>query len=191
MRTNIYLITLIATAMVFTLGCGGAAENTNISIKTNTANTNGNYASAETNSPVATTKKAEVATTNNAPTLGPVVQAYYDALKRKDDKAIRDVLVSAYLKEVEKDMREENKTSMTEYLASYDTIPEKPVEVRNEIINGSNGVAELKGGAYPNWTAFVFAIEGGKWKLTGGSPDVQTVTSQKAPDGEIPEPGKK
>ena len=117
-----------------------------------------------------TTKKPAAATTNNAPTLAPVVQTYYEALKKKDDALLKTVMSQEFIKTVESDMKAEKKTSIAAYMAEFDTIPEKPVEVRNEKIEGTDAVADLKGGAYINWTPFAFTNEGGKWKFTGGSP---------------------
>ena len=177
MSTKLYFTTFLAGLSIFLTACGGTPmPNANISNKTNTIN--GNVAQTDINSPVATNKKPEVATANNAPTIGPVVQAYYDALKKKDDAALQKVLAAAYIKSVQVDMKKEKKSGMAAYLAEYDTIPEKPVEVRNEKIDGDKAVADLKGGAYINWTVFAFIKENGMWKFTGGSPETQSVLSQ-------------
>jgi hypothetical protein len=177
MRFKSQFLIIFAAISISLAACGGTpspnANTANANAGSNAAN-----APANTDNPVATTKKAEAPTTNNAPTIGPVVQAYYDALKKKDDAALQNVLSAAYIKGVQADMKAEKKTGMAAYLAEYDTIPEKPVEVRNERIEGDKAVAELKGGAYVNWTAFSFINEGGKWKFTGGSPEIQSVTSQ-------------
>ena len=71
---------------------------------------------------------------------------------------------------MEAEMKEDKKTNLAAFMAETDTIPDKPVEVRNEKIEGNNAVAELKGGVYLNWTPFAFVNEGGKWRFTGGSP---------------------
>jgi hypothetical protein len=171
-----FLLSLLITiAAIGAVACGSGPANNGNSPGNATA-VNSNTVSTA-NSPVETTKKPVAETTNNAPTIAPVVQAYYDALKKKDDAALMNVLAAAFVKSVQADMKAEKKTGMAAYLAEYDTIPDKPVEVRNEKIVGDKAVAELKGGAYLNWTAFSFINEGGKWKFTGGSPDIQTVTS--------------
>jgi len=162
---NLYLI--LAVALLTTLvGCGGSETPANVA-NTNTTNTN---AAPPANTGLETTKKPEVATTNNAPTLSPVVQTYYEALKKKDDGLLKSVMSQAFIKSVEDDMKAEERTGFAAYMAEFDTIPEKPVEVRNENISGNNAVAEIKGGTYVNWTPFAFVNEGGKWKFTGGSP---------------------
>ena len=165
MQLKIFL-TLITTALLLA-GCG-TDTTTNVA-NTNVANVNTNAAPANT-AVLEPTKKPETATTNNAPTLAPVVQTYYEALKKKDDALLRSVMSQEFLKSIEADMKQEKKTGLAAYMAETDTIPEKPVEVRNERIEGNNAVAEIKGGAYLTWTPFAFANEGGKWKFTGGSP---------------------
>ncbi|MBK7804567.1 MAG: hypothetical protein IPJ55_18325 [Chloracidobacterium sp.] len=166
--------------VILAAGCGNSPANNAVnSGKTNTANTanatNAVNAPANADNAVATTAKPEAATENNAPTITPVVNTYYDALKRKDDAALQSVLSAAFIKSVQDDMKAEKKTGMAAYLALYDTIPEKPVEVRNEKIEGDKAVAELKGGAYIKWTAFSFIKENGAWKFTGGSPEIDSV----------------
>ncbi|MEO8042803.1 MAG: nuclear transport factor 2 family protein [Acidobacteriota bacterium] len=150
-------------------GCGGTTTTINVS-NTNGANTAGNAAIPASNSALETTKKPEAATANNAPTLAPVVQAYYKALQTKDAALLKSVMSKEFIASVEADMKEEKKTNIAAYLAEFDKIPEKPVEVRNEKIEGNDAVAEIKGGTYVNWTPFAFINEGGKWKFTGGSP---------------------
>jgi hypothetical protein len=168
MKFNIFLTFIVAIGITFA-GCGGTTTNTNVS-NANVANVNANAPAQPTNSALEPVKKPEAATTNNAPTLAPVVQTYYDALKKKDDAMVKSVMSQEFIKSIESDMKAEKKTSIAAYMAETDSIPDKPVEVRNEKIEGNNGVAEIKGGAYLTWTPFAFVNEGGKWKFTGGSP---------------------
>jgi len=171
MRLNLILTFVIGVALA-AAGCGGGTTTPTGGSNANVANTNStNNVNATAENPgLETTKKPEAATTNNAPTIAPVVQTYYDALKKKDDALLKSVMTQEFIKSVEADMKQEKKTSLAAYMAEFDSIPEKPVEVRNEKIEGNDAVAELKGGAYLNWTPFAFANEGGKWKFTGGSP---------------------
>ena len=163
------ILGFVLALSIVSMGCGeGTTTTPTGGTNTNLANTNA--ASPAANTDLGATKKPEAATTNDAPTLAPVVQAYYEALKKKDDALLKSVMSQAFIKSVEDDMKEEKKTSIAAYMAEFDTIPEKPVEVRNEKIEGNDAVAELKGGAYINWTPFAFTNEGGKWKFTGGSP---------------------
>lgn len=170
---------ILAALSVGLAACGSSpASNTNTAnfASVNASNT-GISAPSDPQSPVATNKKAEAATENAAPTLGPVVQAYYDALKRKDDAALQNVLAAATIKKTQADMKSEKRTGMAAYLAEYD-LTDKPVEVRNEQISGEKGLAEIRGGAYLKWTPFLFVNEGGKWKYTGITPDLQAVSPQ-------------
>ena len=167
MQSKIFL-TFVLGIGVLSAACGGATTPTG-GTNTNLANTNAASPAANASNldPV---KKTEAATSNNAPTLAPVVQTYYDALKKKDDALIKSVMSQEFIKNIESDMKEEKRTGIAAYMAEFDTIPDKPVEVRNEKIEGKDAVAEIKGGAYVNWTPFAFINEGGKWKFTGGSP---------------------
>lgn len=169
MKVKILFFTTLSAFSILLTGCGGG--------ETNTSNANVANANAENTSPhgpLSTTKKPEAETTNNAPTLAPVVATYFDALKKKDDAQLRSVLTQDFIKLLEADMKAEKKTNLAAYLAETESIPEQP-EVRNEQITGNKGVAEVRGGVYKTWTPFSFANEGGKWKLTGGSSDLQTV----------------
>jgi hypothetical protein len=168
MKFNIFLSIVVAVGIAIA-GCGGTATNTNVANST-LANNNLNAATPAANSGLEPVKAPEAATANNAPTLTPVVQTYYEALKKKDDALIKSVMSQEFIKTIESDMKEEKKTSIAAYMAETDSIPDKPVEVRNEKIEGNNAVAEIKGGAYLTWTPFAFVNEGGKWKFTGGSP---------------------
>jgi hypothetical protein len=165
------------TTLIFSIviaGCGSGPA-------TNTPNTPANTTniSVNANNPLATTKKPVAETTNSAPTLSPVVQAYYEALKKKDDAALARVLSKQLLSDVQTDMKAEKKTKMAEFVAETDQIPDKPVEVRNEAITGDKAVAEIRGGSYVNWTKIAFVKEGGTWKLSNESPELQGVPKSK------------
>lgn len=170
MRT-IFFTTLLAFTIVVS-GCGGEAPNS--TANANTANANASNTSPH--GPLSTTKKPEAETTNNAPTLAPVIATYYEALKKKDDSEFRSVLTQPFIKNLEADMKADKETgSLVAYVAKTESVPEQPVEVRNEQITGNKGVAEVRGGVYKTWTPFAFALENGKWKLTGGSSDLDAV----------------
>lgn len=168
-----FQITFFISILIFTIfltGCPGT--------ETPNSNTNGanNAAAPKNNSDLTTTKKVEAPTENNAPTIAPVVHAYYDALKKKDDAALRKVLTAEFIKRQEEFMKDDTKkwTSLAAFMADTDKT-EPPVEVRNEVIKGDIAIAELKGGSYVNWTAFEFAKVDGVWKFTGNSPDLKSV----------------
>ena len=169
---SIFFTTLIAFTIVIS-GCGGG-ETANSTANSSAANANASNTSPH--GPLSTTKKPEAETTNNAPNLTPVVVTYYEALKKKDDAQFRSVLTQAFIKNLEADMKADKETgSLVAYVAKTESIPEQPIEVRNEQITGSKGVAEVRGGVYKTWTPFAFALENGKWKLTGGSSDLDAV----------------
>ena len=164
MRSNIIFLSLVTFVAVSVFGCGGGDAPSNVS-NVNTANTN-----TGANTGLETVKKPEAETTNNAPTLAPVVHAYYDALKKKDDAAVRQVLAADFVRSLEADMKEEKKTGLAAYLAETDRIPEKQMEVRNEKIEGNKGIAQVKGGSYAAFVTIAFVNEGGKWKLSNETP---------------------
>lgn len=166
-----YKILFFTTFLVFTIlavGCGGPATNTNNNTPVNANRNTGNSGVVFNPTP----KTAEP-TTNDAPTLGPVVRTYYEAMKKKDDALLRTVLSQAMLKQLEADMKSENKTGLAAFAAELDRPGD--IQVRNEKIEGDKGVAELKGGAYFDWTKLGFVKEDGKWKMSNESPEIQGV----------------
>jgi hypothetical protein len=46
-------------------------------------------------------------------------------------------MTQEFIKDIQADMKTEKKTNMAAYMAEFDTIPETPVEVRNEKIEGT------------------------------------------------------
>ena len=167
--------TLILTTVLLTIllaGCSQTEEpktaaNAN-KITVNAANS----AAAETNVPAFnTTKQPEAPTTNNAPTLTPVVMAFYEALKKKDEAALRKVYSQKTLKTMEADMKTDEINSFYEFITFSEQVPDRPFEVRNEQIQGDTAVAEIRGGSYPNGIRRIFVKENGEWKMTNDSPE--------------------
>ncbi len=171
-----FYILLFFTACI--IGCGGSETLTNTASTGKPANTNAPIAGAD--NPLKTTKTPEAATTNNAPTLAPVVQSYYEALKKKDDAALRKIYSQATLKTLEDDMKSENKKSLVEFIIELEPAPDTPFTVRNEQIQGDTGVAEMRGGSYPNGIKIKFVKENGEWKMTNESPEIQSVKQSTA-----------
>ena len=159
----------------FLIGCG-ASDNSNVAVvvSTNSANANA-VAPNSVNNPLATTKTPEISTTNNAPTLAPVVQKYYEALKGKDDAALKKIYSQATLKSLEADMKDERQTSLIKFITELEPVPDQPFTVRNEQLQGDTAIAEMRGGSYPNGIKIKFVKENGEWKMTNESPDVQSV----------------
>lgn len=167
------LLTLLITLAGLFAACGGPTDTNSAANASKTSNGN---VPATSNNGVETTKKPDAPTTNDAPTFKPVVVAYYDALKKKDDAGLRKVLSDELIKSLEADMKSEKKTNLAAYVAETDKVPENGIEVRNEKINGDKGVAEVKGGSYINWAPLAFVREGGVWKLSNENPDIDAVT---------------
>ena len=167
---NIFFIAIIAFLLS---ACSGSNTPTN---STNAAtNKTANVAATNSNNPLATNRTPEAATANNAPTLAPVVQSYYDFWKKKDDAGLKKIFSQATLKSFETDMKTDKKSSLSDWLSSNETLPDKPFEARNEKIENDAAVAEIKGGSYAVWTPVKFVKENGEWKMTNESPDFDSV----------------
>ncbi len=164
---------------IFLIGCGATETGTNTA-NTKSANTITNTVTANTDNPLNTTRTPEAATTNNAPTLAPVVQNYYEALKKKDDAALRKIYSQKTLKSLEADMKSENKKSLAEFITELEPVPDTPFTVRNEQIQGDTATAEIRGGTYPNGIKIKFIKENGEWKMTNESPEIQSVKQSTA-----------
>jgi len=162
---------------IFLIGCGNSETSVNT---TNTKPINTNAATVNADNPLNTTRMPEAVTTNNAPTLAPVVQNYYAALQKKDDAALRKVYSQATLKSLEADMKSEKKTSLVEFITELEPVPDKPFETRNEQIQGDTAIAEMRGGSYPNGIKIKFVRENGEWKMTNESPEIQSVKQSTA-----------
>lgn len=175
MRFNILLLTLILSATMFFVGCGTTETPSNANSKP--ANTNTNTASVNSNDPFATNKKPEAATSNNAPTLAPIVNNYYDALKKKDEAGVKKYLSQAALKYWQDEMKSEKKNSLVAILEDNESPVEDKREVRNETVQGDTAFAEMKGGSLGVWTKVKFVKENGEWKFASPaeSPELEGV----------------
>ena len=173
-----YITFLVIALFALLTGCGGSPVANGLP-NANAKPANGAPAS-NSNDAMVPVKKVDAPTTNNAPTISPVVAAYYEALKTKNDAALKAVLTDEVIRSIMADMEEENRTDFAAFVAEYETMPKTPVEVRNEQITGNKAVAEIKGGTYANWTPMVFVNDGGKWKWTGDSPDTDALKAKPA-----------
>lgn len=174
MTFNKFLIVFTAFTLFLT-ACGGDKPAPNATTNTNTVtptNSNSNTAPSS-NSPIATTTATPATITNSADTIKPVVLAYYEALKTKNDAALKKVYSQATLASLEKDAKEEGKKSLIEFITELEPVPDQPFEVRNEQINGDVAIAEMRGGSYPNGIKIKFVKENGEWKMTNESPEFQ------------------
>lgn len=158
---KIIFFILISVCLISLTGCGGSTPPPGNSNTVSNTKVNSNSAMNAFEGQ----KKPETAKNNDAPTLGPVMKAYYDALRNKDEAGLRKVYSQAALKELEADMKSEGKKSLVDYIGSSEPPGDKPFEVRNEKIEGDTATAEIKGGSYAVWTRWAFVRENGEWKL--------------------------
>ena len=161
MRLNITFFTTVFILTLFLNGCTSSTETTD---STNTANKPTNVATSNTNNPLETTKKPETATTNNAPTLAPVVATYYAALLKKDEAGAKKVLSQSAIKYWLEEKSEDLPTLLA-ILEDNEAPVEVKREVRNEKITGETAVAEIRGGSLGVWTPIAFVKENGEWKF--------------------------
>ena len=108
-----------------------------------------------------------------AATLRPVVSAYCDAMRAKNEAGLRKVYSRATIRSFEEDMRADGVTSLVEFLSS-EPVGEK-CEVVNERIQGDVGEALVSTQTYPNGVMIKFVKEGGEWKMTNQSSDFDSV----------------
>lgn len=161
MRFQNIFLTAIFIFLIALSGCTKTETPTNLSNQ-KTANANGGAANG--GNPLETVKKPEAATSNNAPTIAPVVASFYEALNKKDEAGVKKCLSQAALKYQEAEAKTEKKSVLAYLTEVEDPINEKR-EVRNEKINGETAVAELKGGSLGVWTPIKFVRENGEWKF--------------------------
>lgn len=160
MRYQNRIFTTIFILSAALIGCTKTDTPTNTTtVKTNNAN-----AVVKTDDPLATSKAPEAATSNNAPTIAPVVQNFYAALNKKDEAGVKKYLSQSAIKYWDAEAKTEKKTALAYLIEAEDPIDEKR-EVRNEKITGETAVAELKGGSLGAWTPIKFVREGGEWKF--------------------------
>lgn len=164
MRFQTIFFSAILIFAVFSAACSQSETTVN----TNTLSINVANTAVD---PLATNKTPEVTTENRAETLAPLVTAYCDAMRKKDEAALRKVYSKETLKVYEADMKTDNIKTLTEYLEN-EPVGNKPCETRNEKISGNAAVANVKNESYPNGIDIKFVKEDGEWKLTNESPEL-------------------
>lgn len=174
MRLKAIFFTIFLTFSLLTFGCGGSEE-INKNQNTNLANTN-TPIKTNANDSLGTTKTPEAATTNDAPTLTPVIKAYCEAIIKKDNATLQKIHSRETLMIYEKDMEEENKTSLADFLSELDPIKDiNQCTARNEKIEGDKAIAEIRNENMPNGIRVEFVKENGEWKLTNKSPEFEAI----------------
>ena len=156
MRYQILFLFIISS---FLISCGGNTNQTpNNNLTTPKPNTNTQGNSLITNTPTPTAK------VDDATTIKPTIDGFYEALKKKDEAGVKKYLSAAALKYWETEAKAEKKTWFAFLLENEDPIDAKR-EVRNEKIQGEKAVAELKGGPLGVWTPISFVKENSEWKF--------------------------
>ena len=159
---------LLLSALALT-GCGDSAPNTNTASGANKSNSSaegglGSVPASGTDS-----------TVNNADTVSPVLKAFCDAMTKKDETALRALYSAASLKDLDAKIKSSGTKNIVGYLEA-EQISNKLCEVRNEKITGDTAIAELKTEGAPNGFKVKLVKEGGAWKLTNESPELEAVT---------------
>lgn len=156
MRYQILFLFIISS---FLISCGGnptTTPNTNTPNTTVPKNTNSNT--------LTTIKTPDTGKTNEGATIAPVVQGYFEALKKKDEAGAKKFLSAAALKYYEDEGKSEKKTWFAFVVEEADPVSDK-YEVRNEKVEGDKAIAEIKGGNIGDWLKVVFVKENGEWKF--------------------------
>lgn len=168
MRSYFFITAIIASLLLS--ACGGTTEAPNANTNAANANANRPVNASNKENPLAAQTATPEATANNAPTLGPVYKAYCAAWEKKDEKALRNIYSSDTIRDFERQMKEDNIKSLTEFLAE-DNASTSLCEARNEKITGDTGTAEVRTKGYPSGIIAVFVKENGEWKLTNRRPE--------------------
>jgi hypothetical protein len=108
----------------------------------------------------------QLGTPNEAPTLKPVMIAYFATIKRHDEKTLRKLMAPHFITTVDTAMKEAKiKVSLANFLAMAETT-DKPVEVRNEVYNGGQAAAQIRFGPEESWSWRPFTMVDDEWKVT-------------------------
>jgi hypothetical protein len=168
MRLQVILLFAIVLVSLAAFGCGGGTTSPNLN------GGNVNTAGGNTNNPLQTTTRTPEPTTNNAPTLTPIVKAYCAAMVKNDEAAIRKIYSSDTIKDFEKQMKDEKIKSLVKFLED-DKMSGTPCEATNEKINGDTALVTIITDKYPKGLEVKFIKENGEWKLTNSVPDLDAV----------------
>ena len=165
MRLRIITLTAIALAAItFLAGCSKDATNAN---GTNTASTNNARPSP---SPIVAQPSPTATTPTSASTPTEAFNTYYDAIKRKDVNAFKNLLSKGTLEMLEEQAKRQNKTIDA---ALNDGIVEASKEVpatvpptRNEKVDGDKATLEVNDEKKGKWETLHFVRDAGQWKIS-------------------------
>ena len=180
-----YQVLFLFIILSFLINCGGSTETPNP--PSNSSANSGEVKNTNSNSPIAVITPTVAEKVNDGKTLAPVVEAYFAAVKTKDEAGAKKYLSAAALKYYETEAKAEGKSWFAFVLDENDPIEEKR-EVRNEKISGDKGIVEIKGGNIAVWTPTAFILENGEWKFD--SPAVTYKFSDLKKDDMPQNPGK-
>lgn len=180
MRLKNITFTFIILISIIGFACSSPEPNTNLenaNLTNLTSQTNQPINIDETNSNTVLNTKStpEIVTTNEAPTLTPVYKAFCEAMKKKNEVALRKVLTKDTQDYWEKEMRSEEKNvPLVEYISETEAITDVgKCGVRNEKISGNTAVAEIRNENVPNGFVIKFVKENDEWKITNQSPEFE------------------
>jgi len=157
-----FLISLFLT--IFILGaCSEPISKSNSATSRETANRASDSTSNEANS-LSTTKTPEATLNNSGETLVRVIDGYYAALQKKDEAGVKRFLSADAISYWQAEAKTE-KASILKLITDIEAPLDEKREVRNEKIENTFAVAELKGGSYGVWTKVKFVKENGEWKF--------------------------
>lgn len=89
------------------------------------------------------------------------MRAYYDAARRKNVNALKKLMPSAALKE----MQAAGVPAESVLLAASRDVPATMPEIRNERVDGSQATLEVYNAKTGHWETVAFMKEEGVWKL--------------------------
>lgn len=175
MRYKIFMISGLVLLSLLSFGCRTAeipVERSETDLPASNTTPASEPENTEKKEPLKPETTPEIATTNNAPTITPVVREYCRAMFQKDEAALRKIYSSDTLRSLEKDMMAENKKSLVEFLSEVEPITDvSKCSARNEMITGDTAIAEIQNENMPNGIKVRFVKENGQWKITNLSPE--------------------
>lgn len=171
---NLFL-TFLFIPLILQFGCFSGELSKDNNSKDLPKASNSGKTKPELNKPLSTKKTPLLEKFNSAEKIAPVVKAYCDAMRKKDDAALAKVYSKTSLSQLQNDMSEEGTKSLSEYLSS-EPVGDK-CEVRNEKIDGNTAIALVITETYPNGIQIKFMKEKNSWKMTNQSAELDVVKS--------------
>lgn len=165
---NLVFIQILFVSMFFAACSGDSPTDTNTA-NANAANmaktpiASANAAVANQNAPVAIPSPTVQASANSEAPCA-VVAAYYAALVRRDEAALRKTLTAATIRQFEADAKAEGEKTIVGYLTAYSSPAAKPPACGGAV-QGDAANLQVKDGDTGVVSAWKAARENGEWKL--------------------------